>query len=101
MTPKKAQAGAVSLQSELIQTHGTPQHPEYIIPHQDLSNMMSGQGGGGGGGVNNYISINISDQIDPFTAQRMTREVILPQIIAALGTKDFNRDLQRGLGISR
>jgi len=102
MTPKKAQAGAVSLQSELIQTHGTPQHPEYIIPHQDLSNMMSGQGGGGGGGgTTNYISINISDQIDPFTAQRMTREVILPQIIAALGTKDFNRDLQRGLGISR
>lgn len=95
----KAQAGAVSMRTELIQTHGTSSHPEYIIPHEDLSRMVSG--GGGGGTRNNYFSINVSDQIDPYTAQRLTRETILPQIIAALETKDYKRDFQNQLGIER
>lgn len=100
--PKKAQTGAISLQTELIQTHGTPQHPEYIIPHEDLSRMIS-RGGGGGSGItnNNYFAINVSDQIDPFSAQRLTREVIIPQVINALETKDYNRDIQKNLGIGR
>jgi hypothetical protein len=93
----KAQAGAVSFQTELFQTHGTPQHPEYIIPHEDLSRMVSG--GGGGGARNNYFSINIHDQIDPFTAQRLMRDVMLPKMIAALETNDYKRDLQDQLGI--
>lgn len=92
---KKAQTGAVSFQTELIQTHGTPSRPEYVLPHEDLSRAISG----GGGASNNYISINVSDQIDPFTAQRMTRDVILPQVINALETKKYNRDLQNQLGL--
>ena len=81
----------------MIQVHGTPQNPEYVGRHEDLARMVPGAGGGGA--RNNYFSINVSDQIDPFTAQRLTRDVILPGIINALGTKDFNRDLQNELGI--
>ncbi|GAG60029.1 unnamed protein product [marine sediment metagenome] len=60
--------------------------------------MVSG-GGGGGGARNNYFSINIHDQIDPFTAQRLMRDVMLPQMIAALETNDYKRDVQDQLGI--
>ena len=96
--PKKGQKGAVSFNTEMIQVHGTPSRPEYIIPHEDLSRILSGSGGGSIT-TNNYISVEIKDQIDPFTADRIVRESMLPAIVRSLETKQFTRVIQHQLGI--
>ena len=50
-----------------------------------------------GGGVN--ITIVVQDQLDPYTAQRITRQQIIPQILESLDINENKRKWQERLGI--
>jgi TP901 family phage tail tape measure protein len=103
---KGAASGYVSTDEELVFTHGTPTNPEYVIPHdaiEDIINLSALYGettdrpqdgpggtqpGGGGGGasspgivMNFDIDVNLLGKM--VTDTEHTREIIIPEIIAA------------------
>jgi len=86
----KAGGGWVGLHGEEIVKVGE-RGPEYITKTSDIRNVFNQTGGA--------ITINliVKDQIDPYTAQRITREQIIPQILESLDINEYKKQWQERL----
>ncbi len=81
-----AQTGAVFTGPELAVMHGTPASPEIAAPVQDVMKFaaMGQKSAGGSLNQNINIAIHVMDQLDPFTAQKIVRNQIVPETLKAI-----------------
>lgn len=70
-----------------------PERPGVIIPHRELPSSQST--------VSQPISFTIivPDQLDPYSAQRITRNQIIPQILDALSSNQYVKDFREKLKV--
>jgi hypothetical protein len=81
-----AQGGAVFKGTELALMHGTPTRPEVAIPMPDLADLSLGRSVNY---TNRYeFALTVKDQLDPYSAQRIAREQLIPQMLNAIEIND-------------
>jgi len=80
-----AQGGGVFKQTQLAIMHGTPAMPEIAAPAPMFEKFTAARGQSNVSMQTEMnFHIDVRDQIDPHSAQRITRETILPQMLRAL-----------------
>lgn len=90
----KAGGGWVGLHGQEIIKVGE-RGPEYITPNSQIQNIYPQAG------RQISITIIVKDQLDPYTAQRITRQQIVPQILESLDVNQEKRKWQERLGIGQ
>ena len=90
--PGKAGGGWVGVHGEEIGKVGE-RGPEWITPNHQIQNITNQ------GARRIDITIIVRDQLDPYTAQRITRQQIVPQILESLDVNQEKRKWQDRLGI--
>ena len=88
----KAGGGWVGLHGTEIVKVGE-RGPEWITPNHQIQNITNQ------GARRIDITIIVQDQLDPYTAQRITRQQIVPQILESLDINQEKRKWQDRLGI--
>jgi len=87
------------LPSETFIEAGHGAHGELVLRPEQLPQVVKEiirEPFAGAGGVN--ITIVVQDQLDPYTAQRITREQIIPQILESLDINENKKKWQERLG---
>lgn len=88
---RPAQRGAVFTGTELAVMHGTPSQPEIAAPMPMLEKFVAAKGRSGitiNPVFQSIFKIEINDQIDPHSAQRIMRDQMLPQFLQAVEVND-------------
>jgi hypothetical protein len=88
----KAGGGWVGLHGEEIVKVGE-RGPEYITPAHQVQNIYDQRA------RKIDITIIVQDQLDPYSAQRITRQQIIPQILEALDINEQKKKWQDRLGM--
>ncbi len=88
----KAEGGWVGLHGTEIIKVGE-RGPEFLTPNHQIQNITNQ------GARRMDITIIVRDQLDPYTAQRITRQQIIPQILDALDINEHKKKFQERLGI--
>jgi hypothetical protein len=91
---KGAQAGHVSTKTELVMLHGSSANPEFVLPASDFRAMTSPSGRGG-----TSVNIYVTDQLDPHSAQRITRDQIIPEMLNALDAHYRIDEFRQKMGV--
>jgi len=86
----KAEGGWVGLHGEEIVRVGE-RGPEYITPNSQIKNIYNSPG------KTINVTIIVRDQLDPYSAQRITRTQIIPQILESLDVNENKRAWQEKL----
>ena len=86
----KARGGWVGLHGEEIVKVGE-RGPEYITPNSQIKNIYDQRAKA------ISITIIVKDQLDPYSAQRITRQQIIPQILESLDINENKRAWQEKL----
>ncbi len=88
----KAAGGWVGLHGTEIVKVGE-RGPEWITPNSQIQNITNQ------GARRIDITIIVQDQLDPYSAQRITRQQIIPQILESLDINQEKKKWQNRLGI--
>ena len=86
---KSAQGGGIFKQTELAVMHGTSAMPEIAMPIPMFEKFTAARGQSNVSmRTDMNFHIDVRDQIDPHSAQRITRETIVPQVLDAIEIND-------------
>lgn len=86
---KSAQGGGIFKQTELAVMHGTPAAPEIAMPIPMFEKFTAARGQSNVSmRTDMNFHIDVRDQIDPHSAQQITRETIVPQVLDAIEIND-------------
>jgi len=95
-----AQSGFASTRNELVELHGTPQAPEYVVPHNDMSRLMNSSPATPEVNYNVRVANNVTLAGTIITDKDHTRQTLIPEIIAALRANVGKTALKEQLGIA-
>jgi hypothetical protein len=95
-----AQHGYKSTQSELVQLHGTPEAPEYIVPQSDFSRLMNTAPAASSATYNVNVANTVTIPGLMVTDREHTRDRIIPELLAALRAHLGKTELKEILGIT-
>jgi predicted nucleic acid-binding Zn-ribbon protein len=91
------QHGAVLTRPGLVMTHGTPSAPEFVIPSGGGGLRLAAATAGAGRSIVIQNAIHIDGTL--ITDREYTRQRLIPEILAALGSNELKGLVQRALGI--
>lgn len=95
-----AQGGAIATEPTLAVLHGTSSNPEIAAPLADIMKIAQmGPIGGGTANLRQNINVNImvKDQLDPYSAQRIVRQQIVPETLKAIELDSKNKTKIRNI----
>jgi len=91
-----AARGAVVDEPTLAALHGSPANPEIVTPVSGLIESLKGIGGGSATLSQNVnVNIMVKDHLDPYSAQRIVREQIVPSMLKAIEVNSRNKTRMR------
>jgi len=91
-----AAKGAVVNEPTLAALHGSPANPEIVTPVSGLIESLKGIGNRSAT-LSQSINVNImvKDHLDPYSAQRIVREQIVPSMLKAIEVNSRNKTRMR------